>query len=213
MDLFGIGVVITYITMVWPAPIVNSFASVTHINTDESVYYGPFNKLLYYLFPWESNYEIVPQFKRPLNSQESIDFVTVLVVNLDRHPVFFIEVKPPSSLALPSKRQEADIQMRQRFTEFLDDPVIPVLYGVSAMGPILSVYKYDAVTGLMPPQIPRDPVFVNDVAPKERWNCKILEDAGEQRLRDIVEEVKAMCAQHQGVRAGIYYQTHLTLII
>jgi hypothetical protein len=86
--------------------------------------------------------------------------------------------------------------------------VQPILEDVdvgSAMGPVLSVYKYDIATGLMPPQTPRDPIFVNDVAPKERWDCNILEDAGEQRLRAIVEEIKAMCAQLQGARTGIYY--------
>ena len=190
--------------MVWPGPIIHSFASVAHITTDDSVYYGPYNKILHYLFPWESKFEIVPEFKRPLNLYESFGFVTVLVVTVARHPVF-VEVKPPASLALRSKRQEVDIQIRHHFTEFLDDPAIPVLYGISAMGPVLSIYKYDTVTGLMPPQIPRDPIFVNDVAPKERWDCNILEDAGEQQLRGIVEKIKAMCAQLQGVHIGIYY--------
>ena len=60
--------------------------------------------------------------------------------------------------------------MRQRFIELLDQPGIPVLYGVSAMGSVLSIYKYDPATGLVPPGIPRDPTFVNDVAPKERWD-------------------------------------------
>ncbi len=34
--------------------------------------------------------------------------------------------------------------MRQRFSEFLDEPIIPVLYGTSAMRPVLSVYECDA---------------------------------------------------------------------
>ena len=87
--------------MVWPASITQSFVSVAHITTDESVYHD--NKTSIIFFPWESNFEIVPQFKRPLNSSESIDFVTVLVVNINHHPVFFVEVKPPASLALLSK--------------------------------------------------------------------------------------------------------------
>ncbi|KIL70965.1 hypothetical protein M378DRAFT_6831 [Amanita muscaria Koide BX008] len=169
--------------MVWPASIVNSFNSVAHITTDESAYYGPFNKLLSYLFPWESDFEVVPQFKHPLNSQESID--TVLVVNIARHPVFFVQVKPSGSLNLRSKREEADVQMRQRFAEFLDEPIIPVLYGVSAMGPVLSVYKY-AATGLSPALIPRDVRFVNEVAPMQRWNYHVLEDAREQCIRVLV---------------------------
>ncbi|KAF8513256.1 hypothetical protein BU17DRAFT_53405 [Hysterangium stoloniferum] len=198
--------------MVWPASIVNSFNSVAHITTDESVYYGPFNKLLSYLFPWESDFEIVPQFKRPLNSQEIIDFVTVLVVNIARHPVFFVEVKPSGSLNLRSKREETDIQMRQRFLEFLDEPIIPVLYGISAMGPVLSVYRYDD-TGLTPTRIPRDFRFVNDVAPMERWNYNVLEDAGEQRLRALVHEIKNMCAQVQGVyRYASCYEKYIDVM-
>jgi len=87
--------------------------------------------------------------------------------------------------------------MRQRFAELLDEPIIPVLYGISAMGPVLSVYKYDA-TGLSPAPIPRDVRFVNDVAPRERWNYCVLEEAGEQCIRTLVHEVKNMCAQVQG---------------
>ncbi|KAF8806080.1 hypothetical protein BYT27DRAFT_7141598 [Phlegmacium glaucopus] len=183
--------------MVWPASIVNSFNSVAHITTDESAYYGPFNKLLSYLFPWESDFEVVPQLKRPLNSQGSLDFVTVLVVNFASHPVFFVQVSPSGSLCLRSKREEADIQMRQRFSEFLDKPIIPVLYGISAMGPILSVYKYDISSGLSPVLIPRHVRFMNDVAPMDRWNYHILEDAGELCIQTLVYEIKNMCAQVQ----------------
>jgi uncharacterized protein (DUF2461 family) len=88
--------------------------------------------------------------------------------------------------------------MRQQFSEFLDDPIIPVLYGTSAMGPVLSVYKYDA--DLPPARIPRDDHFVNDVAPIERWKYHVLEDAREQRIRALVHEIKDMCTQVQGVR-------------
>ena len=53
------------------------------------------------------------QTLKPLNSQESVDFVTVLVVNIARRPIF---LNPPFRL---SKREEADIQCANGFLSSL----------------------------------------------------------------------------------------------
>ena len=62
------------------------------------------------------------------------------------------------------------------------------------MGPRFSVYEYNRATNtLLPPSITRDAMFVTDVAPADRWNYELLEDGGETKMRELVEEVKAMC--------------------
>jgi len=53
-----------------------------------------FNRLLNTLFPVDGPYEIVPQFKSP-GTQESIDFVAIFLVEVNRHPVFFQRLNPP----------------------------------------------------------------------------------------------------------------------
>ena len=92
-----------------------------------------FNRLLNTLFPVDGPYEIVPQFKSP-GTQESIDFVAIFLVEVNRHPVFFIEVKPTASFPYDSKRKEADEQMRNRFMELRQNLNIIILNGISAFG-------------------------------------------------------------------------------
>ncbi|KAK0486377.1 hypothetical protein IW261DRAFT_1664482 [Armillaria novae-zelandiae] len=48
----------------------------------------------------------------------------MFTVKLDKRPVLFIEVKPPASFRLDSKRQEADKHMRKHFRDLHDD-VLP----------------------------------------------------------------------------------------
>jgi hypothetical protein len=44
------------------------------------------------------------------------------------------------------------------------------------------------------PAIIRDPSYVTDVAPLERWNYELMERGGEERMRALVKEVKTMCS-------------------
>ncbi|KAM6499747.1 hypothetical protein JOM56_005255 [Amanita muscaria] len=154
----------------WPEYIHKSFNSVIISDPsgrDESVFYGPFTRLLYTLFSVDGPYEIVPQFKSV--AQESIDLVAVLVVELDRHPVFFMEVRPPASFPYDSKREEADEQMRRRFRDLRQILAIPILYGISAFGTRLSFYEYDSATHVLQPE------------------------QGANRLRKVINQVKEMC--------------------
>ena len=64
------------------------------------------------------------------------------------------------------------------------------------MGTRFSVYVYNKETNvLLPPSIARDAMYVTDVAPADRWNHELLEDDGEQKMRELVSEVKAMCEE------------------
>ncbi|KIL56941.1 hypothetical protein M378DRAFT_423730 [Amanita muscaria Koide BX008] len=145
---------------------------------------------------------IMPQFKSVAlqgtqESKESIGIVAVLVVEVDRHPVFFMDVKPPISFLYDSKREEADEQMRRRFRDLRQLLAIPVLYGISAFGTRLSFYEYDPATHvLQPEQVLRShPSILADVAPITRWDCDVLQQEGANRLRKVVNQVKEMCAK------------------
>ena len=142
----------------WPQSLLTSFQSVAHITQDESAYYGPYNTLLNILFPPDSPYEIVPRYHRPLTAfNEGLDFVTLYVIQLQRRPVFFIEIKPPASLNLLSKREEADIQMRHRYADMIDTAIVPTFHGISAFGTRLGFYTCDQATRrIIPGKIPRN---------------------------------------------------------
>ena len=186
----------------WPEYIHESFNSAIISDpsgTDESVFYGPFTRLLYSLFSFDGPYEIVPQFKNAAlqGAQESIDIVTVLVVQVHRHPVFFIDVKPSASLAYDSRREAADEQMRRRFRDLRQILTIPILHGISAFGTQLSFYEYDSASQVLkPPRVlhPNSDLLA-DVVPMTRWDCDVLHPVGANRLRNIVDQVKEMCAQ------------------
>ena len=185
----------------WPQYTQQSFNSAILSDpseTDESVFYGPYTRLLYTLFSLDGPFEVMPQFKHPAlqGSTESIDVVTVLVVEVNRHPVFFIEITPPASFPYDSKREEADMQMRRRFRDLRHTLIIPRLYGISAFGTRLAFYEYDSATlSLTPEVIQSHQSLFTDVAPANRWDCDILQPEGAKRFKSVVEKVKEMCAE------------------
>lgn len=183
------------IIMPWDPKILEQFELVNRFTTDETEFYGPFNTLLTHLFPFSESFQIAPQFKGPV-SQGSIDFTTIYIIRKRKFPVFFVEIKPYVHLSEMGTRTKADEQMRERFGFMIETSlVIPKLYGVSAMGTQFSVYEYTKESGVLNPElIERDPKRMNDTAPKERWSHDLLEESGEERLRALVNEVKAMCA-------------------
>ncbi|KIJ24786.1 hypothetical protein M422DRAFT_39007 [Sphaerobolus stellatus SS14] len=182
--------------MPWPEYIQEQFATVTPFGeVDETEYYGPYNGLLFELFPSPEHFMIVPQYKRPRYPQ-SADFSTIFTVQHRKQPVFFIEIKPSGHIRKLSERVSADQQMRERFDALSDEVNIPTLYGVSVLGTKLCVYTYETETSkLTPGEIERDPKYVTDRAPAGRWNLDIMESGGEQRMREIVAHVKEMCGR------------------
>ena len=79
--------------------------------------YGPFNSLLLYLFPPTEGYQISPQYNL---IPGAIDFSVVYLVIEREFPIFFIEIKTPSTLYRDSARETADNQMRERFQDILN---------------------------------------------------------------------------------------------
>jgi hypothetical protein len=180
--------------MPWPPHIIIQFQTVTEIGLiDGSLYYGPYNGLLNVLFPGDEGFMIVPPHKRPRHPQ-AIDSTMVYVVQHDNHPVFFIEIRPSGHLHKLSDRADADEQMRERFESFTQELSIPKLYGISALGTKICLYKYEVdAQVLFPERIERDPELINDTAPIDRWDFNVLEEDGERRLRELVSEIKQMC--------------------
>jgi len=180
----------------WPQWMTNSFLSANQpqFANDESAYYGPYTRLLYHLFGIEGPFEIIPQYHVPQTPCDAIDVVAMFTVELNRHPVLFIEVEPPSSFHLDSKRKQADDQMRNRFRDLRANLVTPHLPAISAFGTRVAFYEYIAATNAVtPPAIAADPIFLNDVAPADRWNYDLLEADGIARMRQVAQDVRAMC--------------------
>lgn len=179
----------------WPRVILNTFEAARRA-PDESAYHGPYNKLLYTLFPGDSSY-YVTFVKRVITADGRVERSFALIVELEEHgPVFFVSVEPHASdLAIISKREEADILIRQHYADMINSgaPPIPTLHGVCAFGTRLCFYRYNKATGnLEPPQIHQDGTHSKDTAPLDQWNCDLLDDKGEARFRAIVAEVQEM---------------------
>lgn len=137
---------------------------------------------------------IVPQYQRPAMGR-SIDFTTIFVVKSANTPtpIFYLEIKPPSHINDLSKREQADLQMRDCIRDLITELRTPKLHGVSALGVRLAFYHYDAATQVLePPAIPRDPILVNDTAPAVRWSVDLLSDEGYEQLDQLATEVKNM---------------------
>ena len=95
----------------WPPKVLRQFATVPP-NPSESDFHGPYNKLLNTLFPPDTDFVVVPQYMP--DSRNAADFIVMFEVYFENRPVFILELKPPNHLQFPSKRQAADLQIRQR---------------------------------------------------------------------------------------------------
>lgn len=178
----------------WPQWMTNSFLSANQpqFANDESAYYGPYTRLLYHIFGIEGLFEIIPQF--PRTPRDAIDVVAIFTVEFNKHPVLFINVKSPSSFHLDSTRKQADDQMRDRFRDLRSNLVTPRLPAISAFGTRVAFYEYVAATNAVtPPAIAADPIFLNDMAPADRWNYDLLEANGIARMRQVAQDARAMC--------------------
>lgn len=176
----------------WPPKIISLFEAVDFQSNDETQWYGPFNALLDFCFPWENDWNIVPQYRQP-KKKETIDFTTIYIVEKKRIPVFFMEIKPLDHIENISTRSSADEQMRDRFASLLPLIKTDILHGISALGIKLSHYYLDKETlKIEPPGIIKDPSIIKDIAPAIRWNIEILKDDGYEKFMDIVKQIKSM---------------------
>ena len=98
--------------MPWPEKVIRQFQTIPP-NPIESDFHGAYNKLLYTLFPPDTDFTVVPQYLKPASSKSS-DYIVTFEVFLENKPVFILELKKPADLDLISSRQAADVQIRER---------------------------------------------------------------------------------------------------
>lgn len=178
----------------WPQWLIKSFVSANQpqFANVETAYYGPYMRLLYHLFGLEGPFKITPQYEIHEKDRDLIDVIASFTVELDEHPVLFIEVKAPAPIALDSRRKQADDEMRDRFLDLHLNVVAPRLHGISVFGTRMAFYEYVAATKeLTPHRISLDPVFLNDLAPAEQWSYDLLEANGIAKMCEVVEDVKS----------------------
>lgn len=58
----------------WPEKVTKRFSTIPP-NARENDFYAPYNKLLYTLFPADSDYTVAPQSYSLLDSRDSVDFI------------------------------------------------------------------------------------------------------------------------------------------
>src|SRR6266404_5244109 len=181
--------------MPWSSKITRAFATIQGgDNIHENQYYGPYNKLLYTIFPADTDFAVSPNYLPPNDDDGhgGADYVVSFEITFRQQPVLILEVKPPQHLLFNSRREAADAHIRRRLIDlsgawccYRSRPrdltayfplsglaPLPILYGISAIGTRLCFYEFEKGPRRMTPQrIPSDHQFVVDVAPRERWNC------------------------------------------
>ncbi|KAF8465322.1 hypothetical protein BDZ91DRAFT_728038 [Kalaharituber pfeilii] len=86
--------------------------------------------------------------------------------------------------------------MRETFKSLADRVDIPILYGISAMGTKVCFYTYDKQTGSLSAKVIRsDGEWVIDAAHACRWSLDIMTPEGEEKLHQVVSQIKKMCTQ------------------
>ena len=98
----------------WHQKFLRQFAAVPQ-NPSESEFQGPYNKLLSFLFPVDSDFTVVPRYMP--DSRVAADFIVMFEVYFGNKPVLILELKPPGHLCFPSTRQSADAQIRRRIND------------------------------------------------------------------------------------------------
>ena len=113
--------------MPWPSQITSAFATVeggNDIVAHRNQYHGPYNKLLYTLFPADSDFIVSPNYVDILgNTSGDANFFMSFEITFHQHPVLILEVKPPQQLLFTSKREAADRQIRQRLVDLAESGV------------------------------------------------------------------------------------------
>jgi len=179
--------------MPWSEAVTKQFSLVDRFTRQESDWYGPFNTLLFELFPPSEDYQVTPQYKPVEGSR---DFTVHYVIRKGRVPIFFVELSLYGSLKNFYARALADEQMRDHFREISSGSFpMPKLVGVSFFGTQFCVYTFTTETrALQPKLIMPDADIVNDIAPEDRWAFDVLNDQGEAKLREVATAAKAMAA-------------------
>ncbi|KAH9164908.1 hypothetical protein EDB89DRAFT_2116187 [Lactarius sanguifluus] len=176
-------------------------------NCKESDFHGPYNKLLNYNLPPDTDFIVVPlvvpQYLKAASGYGYLygyvaDFIVSFEIRLENKPVLIVQLKGPTAIQHISTRAEADDQIRGRIIDLAEHCPLDTLHAVSAFGTRLCFYSLDVENRgarIDPRRIDGDPDMVNDYAPAVRWSRDVLEASGEDKLLAVIDEIKAGCAQ------------------
>ncbi|KIK03612.1 hypothetical protein K443DRAFT_94865, partial [Laccaria amethystina LaAM-08-1] len=139
------------------------------------------NTLFNTVFTLDSDFAILPHYFR--NTLETNDptmtFKVTLVDNFN--PLLILHLKSPGGIALPSRRQAADDQIRSHMVAESAKCPIKTLHGISAFGTQLRFY-HTTTKQVTPPT-------ASGVPPIHHWDCDLLDAEGEPRFRAVCEEI------------------------
>lgn len=108
------------------------------------------NRLLNTMFPpGRHSIRSCPQF--PVKDRDFVNFVVTLLIHVNAILFFFVEVEPLADVSTPSKRERANLQMRQRFLDCRQNLMVDTLHGVSAFSTKLVLYQVDEATDVSNP--------------------------------------------------------------
>lgn len=180
--------------MPWAKTILSQFQMISK-NPSRAEFHGPYNKILYSLFPADTDFTVFPRFVPDRDSAPLRRFG--YEVQFDDRPVFLLELKRPGDLRYNLKRREADQEIRESMEALRGECPLPVLHAVSAFGTGLCFYKmhHNQPIERLDSPIPAHPKRA--AVPQECWAIDILEKEGEERFKSVVEEIKAASLLHQ----------------
>lgn len=167
----------------WPDAVLCSFEDAEESPMHE--FHGPWNRLLNFIFPAKSIFEVAPFLYGCSESQATALFL--VVKKLDK-PVLFVEVLPKENIHSISGRHEADARIRSYFSDVSRSVETLMLHGISAFGSKVAFYHFDKINDTVHPKA------VCGVVPEDQWSDDITRMAGAVKLTKMVEEVKAYSA-------------------
>ena len=89
----------------------------------ENVLHAPYNKLLNTLFPVDTDFTVIPNF-REINSAKGEDHLVTFEIFLENRPVFVL--KREKDFSVKSKRTAADDQLRGRLGDLIGNALLPL---------------------------------------------------------------------------------------
>ncbi|KAF8269256.1 hypothetical protein EI94DRAFT_1725642 [Lactarius quietus] len=163
--------------MTWESYILRSFQAVPR-DSSRYDFHGPYGKLLFSLFPVDSDFMVAPCFE---SEPVLIDYFRYEILFKYKKPVLIVDLKAPGDLQNASKRQEAIQRIQQRIKDLSPEYPLPVLHVAYRTQP--NDPSFDLA----------EPKGLTELAPEELWNCDLFEEEGEQRFKAMVQEIKKAC--------------------
>ncbi|KAF8589058.1 hypothetical protein K439DRAFT_1529775 [Ramaria rubella] len=186
----------------WPKIVLRAFGTISP-GDSESAWYLPWQAVLGALFPFNDDYLVLEDYEPEAftltegGQLGAIDLTVTYIIEMFNIPIFFVDVKVPDDVEHNITHLNVDAQMQGRcqlFGEIFHGLLFPHIYSISAMGTRMAVYKYHLKDGTVDPPVSviEAKYFCSDPTPRIRWSYNVLSDEGEQKLRELAMEMKAL---------------------